>query len=191
MEAVAESDWARVDALVKRALRELGAPAHRLSIRIVPDSEAVRDGRLLAAGCATVEGIELWRGALAWPEDELEGLVWHEAAHHYLLRRHPRVRGEVWQEAFASFVVASSLGVEEVVPKFDLTSYHCGQLVGQAAAAGDVELAIAALAAGHVRPLTALPGLARELAEAQGPAEFAAVLDARGGTNELRPRARP
>jgi hypothetical protein len=67
---------------------------------------------------------------------------------------------------------------------------HRRQLVGQAAAAGDVELAIAALAAGGVRPLTALPGLARELAEAQGPAEFAAVLEAPGGTNELRPRAR-
>jgi hypothetical protein len=117
----------------------------------------------VAAGCATIDGVELWRGALASPLDEREGVIWHECAHHYLLRRYPEVRGPLWRETFASYVVASELDVEEVVPKFDLTPYHRGRAAGSADAAGDIELLIAALAAGGTRPLRACPGLAHEL----------------------------
>ena len=62
---VSEGERQRVDAIAHRALAAVGAPAGRLRLRLVEDQVAMRDGRLMAAGCATLDAIELWEGTLA------------------------------------------------------------------------------------------------------------------------------
>jgi hypothetical protein len=124
------------DALVALGARDLGVP-----LRVVDDPHPDRER---ASGWVTDAGVHIVADGLGRSDRQLRRLVYHEVAHYFCRTEHPGLWGEYFEELWAHWFVARTLGgADQVRPYLDIDegdSYQLGCLVGDALA-GDEEAA--------------------------------------------------
>jgi hypothetical protein len=129
------ADRERLRTFAEDALIALGAPDHDLPLRVVDDAHPANER---ASGWVTDAGVHIVADRLRLNDRQRRRLVYHEVAHYVCRTEHPDLWGEYFEELWAHWFVARTLGgADQVRPYLDIDegdSYQLGCLVGDALA---------------------------------------------------------
>jgi hypothetical protein len=169
------ADRERVRTSAEEALAALAAPDLRVPLRVVDDPHPDQER---ASGWVDDAGVHIVATGLGLSDRQLRRLVYHEVAHYFCRTEHPGLWGEYFEELWAHWFVARTLGgADRDRPYLDVDegdSYQLGCLVGDALA-GD-EDAAEVLEGVDPRLRAILCDLVDYLDGIDDPAEFAQAL---------------